>query len=121
MPASTPRPHVMALLFDPDFNRFSGTRTFRHLDGRPFTDKEQALASDAILEELQAVGIRVHDPRGRNRGPGRRAPNGRAPVRVRLPAPRSPHPLHDHEDTLEYSRLETVIAAGADSLRPHKD
>ncbi|MFE8912985.1 hypothetical protein [Streptomyces globisporus] len=30
-------------------------------------------------------------------------------------------PFMTHEDMLEYGRLDTVIAAGADSLRPHKD
>ncbi|TRV80117.1 hypothetical protein FKN01_07910 [Streptomyces sp. 130] len=61
-PSPAPRPHVMALLFDTDFDRPWGTRTFRHLDSRPFTDEEQAIADDATLEESQAAGVRIHDP-----------------------------------------------------------
>ncbi|MFE1559602.1 hypothetical protein ACFW6V_32020 [Streptomyces sp. NPDC058734] len=58
MPATPLRPHIMALLFDMDFGHPG--RTFHHLDGRPFTKEEQALANEATLEEFQAAGAEIH-------------------------------------------------------------
>ncbi|MGW3493408.1 hypothetical protein [Streptomyces sp. NPDC001020] len=121
MPASAPRPHVMALLFDTDFNRPSGTRTFRHLDGRPFTEEEQALAGDATIEELQAAGVYAH--------------NSEAGAEAAAAAHELAELLHkyavrhhealvafmSHEDLLEYDRLCGIVAAGADRFRPHED
>ncbi|NEA72736.1 hypothetical protein [Streptomyces sp. SID13588] len=58
MPATTPRPHIMALLFDLDFDHPG--RTFHHLDGRPFTKEELAVANEATLEEFRAAGAKIH-------------------------------------------------------------
>ncbi|MEU6057050.1 hypothetical protein [Streptomyces sp. NPDC047097] len=48
----------MALLFDMDFAHPG--RTLHHLDGRPFTQEEQALANEATLEEFEAAGVKIH-------------------------------------------------------------
>ncbi|WP_327375064.1 hypothetical protein OG393_14490 [Streptomyces sp. NBC_01216] len=119
MPASTPRPHVMALLFDTDFNRPWGARTFRHLDGRPFTDEEQGLADDATLEELQAAG--VHDPEAGAEAKAAAHQMAELLFKYVLPHREALIPFMTHEDMLEYGRLETIVAAGAHRLRPHKD
>ncbi|MBQ1098591.1 hypothetical protein KBY55_21555 [Streptomyces sp. b94] len=121
MPASTPRPHIMALLFDTDFNRPSGTRTFRHLDGRPFTDEEQALADDATLEELQAAGVHVHNPEAGVEAQAATYQMADLLFKYVLPHREALIPFMTHEDMLEYGRLETVIAAGAHLLGPHED
>ncbi|MCZ4123544.1 hypothetical protein [Streptomyces sp. H39-S7] len=60
MPAPTPRPHIMALLFDMDFDHPGPGRAFHHLDGRPFTKEEHALANEATLEEFRAAGAKIH-------------------------------------------------------------
>ncbi|WP_439943449.1 hypothetical protein [Streptomyces sp. BBFR115] len=119
MPQPEIRPHVMALLFDTNFNRPPGTRIFRHLDGRPFTDEEQALADDATLEELQAAGVHVHDPEAEVEAAAHQL--AELLFKYVLPHRTALIPFMTHEDMLEYGRLETVIAAGAHSLRPHKD
>ncbi|MFD5049361.1 MULTISPECIES: hypothetical protein [Streptomyces] len=121
MPTSTPRPHVMALLFDTDFNRPSGTRTFRHLDGRPFTDEEQALADDATLEELQAAGVHVHNPEAGAEAQAAIYQMAELLFKYVLPHREALIPFMTHEDMLEYGRLETVIAAGAHLLGPQED
>ncbi|MFE7709139.1 hypothetical protein ACFU6I_25825 [Streptomyces sp. NPDC057486] len=111
MPAPAPRPHVMALLFDTDFDRPSGTRIFRHLDGRPFTDEEQALADNATLEEFQAAGVRVHNPEAG-------AAAAELAKLVHSYALRNHHALVQfmtHEDMPEYDRLCGIVVAGADS------
>ncbi|MEE1810799.1 hypothetical protein [Streptomyces sp. BE133] len=40
MSDSTPRPHVMALLFDMNFKSPKDSMVFRHLNGRLFTKEE---------------------------------------------------------------------------------
>ncbi|MEV6883328.1 hypothetical protein [Streptomyces sp. NPDC051135] len=121
MPASTPRPHVMALLFDSDFNRPSGTCTFRHLDGRPFTDEEQALADDATLEEFQAAGIHVHNPEAGAEAQVAAYQMAELLFKYAVPHREALIPFMTHEDMLEYGRLETLITEGAHLLGPHKD
>lgn len=86
MPAATPRPHVMALLFDTNFKRPTDSLVFRHLDGRPFTKEEQAVIRNATIEELQAAGVHVYNPTaGAEAEPSART--GRTPAPVRRPAP----------------------------------
>ncbi|WP_380791273.1 hypothetical protein ACFE3N_15425 [Streptomyces albidoflavus] len=121
MPAPTPRPHVMALLFDTNFNRPSGTRTFRHLDGRPFTDEEQALADDATLEELQAAGVHVHNPEAGAEAKAAAHEMAELLFKYVIPHREALIPFMTHEDVLEYGRLEAIVAAGAHRLRPRKD
>ncbi|WP_411070688.1 hypothetical protein [Streptomyces sp. cmx-4-25] len=121
MPQPEIRPHVMALLFDTNFNRPPGTRTFRHLDGRPFTDEEQALADDATLEEFQAAGVHVHNPEAGAEAQATAHEMAELLFKYVIPHREALIPFMTHEDMLEYGRLETVIAAGASSLRPHQD
>ncbi|WP_433400899.1 hypothetical protein [Streptomyces sp. CA-146814] len=121
MSASAPRPHVMALLFDTDFNRPSGTRAFRHLDGRPFTEEEQALADDATLEELQAAGVHVHNSEAGAKAKAAAHHMAELLFKYVLPHGEALIPFMTHEDMLEYGRLDSIIAAGAGPLRPHKD
>jgi hypothetical protein len=58
MPAKPLRPHIMALLFDMDFDHPG--RGFFHLNGRPFTKGEQAIVNEATLEEFEAAGAKIH-------------------------------------------------------------
>lgn len=121
MPAPMPRPHVMALLFDTNFNRPPGTRTFRHLDGRPFTDEEQALADDATLEELQAAGVHVIDPEAEAKAQEAAHEMAELLFKYVIPHREVLIPFMTHEDVLTYGRLETIAAAGAHHPRSHKD
>ncbi|MFB6830694.1 hypothetical protein [Streptomyces hydrogenans] len=121
MPASTPRPHVMALLFDTDFNRPSGTRTFRHLDGRPFTDEEQALADDATLEELQAAGVHVHNPEAGAEAEAASLVLAELLLKYAVQHHKALAALMTDEDLIDYDRWVTIVAAGADGFRPRED
>ncbi|MFD5563825.1 hypothetical protein [Kitasatospora griseola] len=47
------RTDVMDLLFDADFKYRPDTNTWSHIDGRPFTKKEQATALSASREEFE--------------------------------------------------------------------
>ncbi|MFF3843089.1 hypothetical protein [Streptomyces sp. NPDC001930] len=105
----------MALLFDTDFSRPSGTRTFRHLDGRAFTYEEQALADEATLEELQAAGVRVHNPQGGAEAEAAATELARLVHSYALRNHQALVQFMTHEDMLEYDRLCGVIVAGADS------
>ncbi|MDJ0385835.1 hypothetical protein [Streptomyces sp. G-G2] len=121
MPAATPRPHVMALLFDTNFKTPSGSLVYRHLDGRLFTEEEQAIVRNATIEELQAAGVHVHDPEA---GADAKAASY-AMADLLLKYVRKHHevliPFMTHEDVLEYGRLATTIARGADRLLPYQD
>ncbi|MFC7973974.1 hypothetical protein ACFUT3_01760 [Streptomyces cinereoruber] len=115
MPDPTPRPHVMALLFDMDFNGPKDSLVFRHLDGRLFTEEEQAIASGATIEELQAAGAHVHNLDAE-------AEAGEAIVELAellfkyvIPNYKVLIPFMTHEDMLEFGRLESIIVAGADA------
>ncbi|MFI9580420.1 hypothetical protein ACIHCQ_00875 [Streptomyces sp. NPDC052236] len=48
-------PYVFALLYDSDFKRRDDTGTWSHLDGRPFSKEEQALAFRATLAEFEEL------------------------------------------------------------------
>ncbi|MEU6978147.1 hypothetical protein [Streptomyces sp. NPDC046371] len=105
----------MALLFDTDFNRPSGTRTFRHLDGRAFTDEEQALADDATLEELQAAGVHVYDPEAGTEAEAAATELARLVYSYALRHHQALVQFMTHEDMLKYDRLCGIVSAGADS------
>ncbi|MGV9881704.1 hypothetical protein [Streptomyces sp. NPDC003006] len=119
MPTPSPRPHVMALLFDTDFNRPADSLVYRHLDGRLFTEEEHALLRDATTEGFQAAGIHVHDPEV----------NVEAAVREMLELlmkyAASHHealvPFMTHEDLMEYDRLGFTIGANSDKYAPRED
>nr|WP_251066491.1 hypothetical protein [Streptomyces sp. ISL-36] len=111
----------MALLFDTNFNRRPGTRTFRHLDGRLFTDEEQALADDATLEELQAAGVHVHNPEAGAEAEAAAHEMAELLFKYVIPHREALIPFMTHEDMLKYGRLETIVAAGAHRLRSNKD
>ncbi|MFE6225154.1 hypothetical protein [Streptomyces sp. NPDC057854] len=112
-PASTPRPHIMALLFDTDFDRPWGIRTFRHLDGRPFTDEEQAIADDATLEEFQAAGVRIHDPEAGTEAEAAVTELAKLIYSYALDHHMALVQFMTHEDRLEYDRLCGIITADA--------
>ncbi|MFJ6015382.1 hypothetical protein [Streptomyces sp. NPDC092952] len=105
----------MALLFDTDFNRFWGSRRFRHLNGHPFTDEEQALADDATLEEFQAAGVRVHNPEAVAEAEAAATELVKLVHSYALRNHRSLVQFMTHEDMLEYDRLCGIIVAGTDS------
>ncbi|MEU9608711.1 hypothetical protein [Streptomyces sp. NPDC048057] len=57
MPQPEIRPEIVALLRDANFKHFRETGAWSHRDGRPFTEEEEALISQATradLEELKA-------------------------------------------------------------------
>ncbi|MFB7406461.1 hypothetical protein ACFCZ2_04670 [Streptomyces sp. NPDC056202] len=114
-PSPAPRPHVMALLFDTDFDRPWGTRTFRHLDGRPFTDEEQAIADDATLEEFQAAGVPIHDPEAGTEAKAAVTELAKLIYSYALDHHMALVQFMTHEDMLEYDRLCGIVAAGADA------
>ncbi|MFB8078581.1 hypothetical protein [Streptomyces sp. NPDC056013] len=105
----------MALLFDADFNRPSVSRTFHHLDGRPFTDEEQALADAATIEEFQAAGVRVYDPEAGAEAEAAATELARLVYSYALRNHQALVQFMTHEDMLEYDRLCGIIAAGAHS------
>lgn len=53
MPETTIRPHVAALLCDSNFQYRRDTKTWSHIDGRPFTKEEQATALHATRYEFE--------------------------------------------------------------------
>ncbi|MGW5394899.1 hypothetical protein [Streptomyces sp. NPDC003952] len=53
MPENAIRPHVIALLCDSDFRYRHDTKTWSHVDGRPFTKEEQSTALDATRYEFE--------------------------------------------------------------------
>lgn len=53
MPETAIRPHVVALLCDSNFRYRPDTKTWSHVDGRPFTKEEQATALDATRYEFE--------------------------------------------------------------------
>ncbi|MFI6473989.1 hypothetical protein ACIBL5_27435 [Streptomyces sp. NPDC050516] len=55
MPDIEPRLHIVVLLRDTDFKFRSDTNTWSHLDGRPFTKEEQAIAHTATRADLGEV------------------------------------------------------------------
>ncbi|MFF5971480.1 hypothetical protein ACFY7C_08110 [Streptomyces sp. NPDC012769] len=101
--------------FDTDFSRPSGTRYFRHLDGRPFTDEEQALADDATLEELQAAGVRVHNPEVEADSVAAAKELIKMLCGYAVDHHEALIPFMAHEDVLEYARLCSIITAGVNS------
>ncbi|MFJ1694421.1 hypothetical protein ACIO6T_21330 [Streptomyces sp. NPDC087532] len=110
----------MALLFDTGFNRPSGTRTFRHLDGRPVTEEEQALADDANLEEFQAAGAHVHNPEAGAEAAAASRLLAELLFKYVVQHHEALVPFMTDEDLIEYDRLATIIAADADGFLPHE-
>lgn len=53
MPETEIRPHVVALLCDSNFQYRRDTKTWSHIDGRPFTKEEQATALHATRAEFE--------------------------------------------------------------------
>lgn len=53
MPETEIRPAVVALLCDSNFKYRRDTKTWSHIDGRPFTKDEQATALDATRAEFE--------------------------------------------------------------------
>ncbi|MFE9566952.1 hypothetical protein ACFYMW_00425 [Streptomyces sp. NPDC006692] len=121
MPHTDIRPHVMALLFDTDFNRPADSLVFRHLDGRLFTEEEQAIVHNATIEELQAAGVYVHNPTAEAEAAAAAHELAELLFKYVIPHHEVLIPFMTHEDVLEYDRLATIVAAGADSTPPHED
>ncbi|AWZ03621.1 MULTISPECIES: hypothetical protein [unclassified Streptomyces] len=53
MPETEIRPAVVALLCDSDFKYRRDTKTWSHIDGRPFTKEEQTTALHATRDEFE--------------------------------------------------------------------
>ncbi|MFE2855291.1 hypothetical protein ACFXJO_29775 [Streptomyces lavendulae] len=53
MPETEIRPHIVALLCDSNFKYWRDTKTWSHVDGRPFTKEEQATALRATRAEFE--------------------------------------------------------------------
>ena len=53
------RPRIVALLCDADFIYRTDTRTWSHLDGRPFTYADQVIARQATPAELEEARERI--------------------------------------------------------------
>ncbi|MEW2526532.1 hypothetical protein [Streptomyces sp. NPDC047071] len=111
----------MALLFDTDFNRPPDSLVYRHLDGRPFTEEEQAIIRCATTDELQAAGIRVHNPRAEAEAAAAALELADLLFKYVIPHHEVLVPFMTHEDMLKYDRLATIVAAGADDIPPHED
>lgn len=111
----------MALLFDTDFRRPADSLVLRRLDGRLFTEEEQAVLRDATVEELQAASVFVHNPDAR--AEARAAARELAELLHGYVVQNHEVlvPYMTHEDLLTYNRLCRTIAADADRHRPHKD
>ncbi|MEW2095108.1 hypothetical protein ACIG8K_18155 [Streptomyces halstedii] len=110
------RPDVMVLLFDTNFDRPSDSHVFRRLDGRLFTEEEQAMLRDATAEEFQAAGVHVHNPEADE------ATRGMMELLLKyaLSHFEALVPFLTDEDLLEYDRLVGIIAAGADQYGPRE-
>ncbi|MDG4856715.1 hypothetical protein P8605_00780 [Streptomyces sp. T-3] len=121
MPTSTPRPHVMALLFDTDFNRPADSLVFRRLDGRLFTEEEQAILRNATIEELQAAGVYVHNPDAEAEAAAATAELAELLFKYVIGHMEVLIPFMTHEDVLEYDRLASIITAGTGSALQHED
>lgn len=119
MPEATPRPHVMALLFDTDFKRPADSLIFRHLDGRLFTDEEQTLLNNATIEELQAAGVHVHNPDAEAEAEEAASALAELLLKYAVKHHGTLAALMTDEDLIEYDRLGVIVAAGADSLLPY--
>ncbi|QCX79888.1 hypothetical protein C9F11_31505 [Streptomyces sp. YIM 121038] len=111
----------MALLFDTDFNRPADSLVFRHLDGRLFTEEEQAIIRCATTDELQAAGIRVYNPRAKAEAAAAALELADLLFKYVIPHHEVLVPFMTHEDMLKYDRLATFVAAGADHIPPHED
>ncbi|MER6249986.1 hypothetical protein ABT224_01115 [Streptomyces sp. NPDC001584] len=119
MPAVTPRPHVMALLFDTDFKRPADSLVFRHLDGRLFTEEEQAIVRNATIEELQAAGVHVHNPEAEAEAAAAATTLAELLLKYAVKHHGTLAALMTDEDLIEYDRLGVIVAAGADRFLPH--
>ncbi|MEU3218169.1 hypothetical protein [Streptomyces sp. NPDC006971] len=115
MPNSALRFHVMALLFDMDFKGPTDSLVFRHLDGRLFTEKEQAIVRGATAEELQAAGAHVHNPEVGAEADAAALKLAELLFKYVIPHRKVLVPFMTHEDMLEYGWLETIVAAGANT------
>ncbi|WP_327415287.1 hypothetical protein [Streptomyces sp. NBC_01233] len=115
MPDSTPRPHVMALLFDMDFKGPKDSLVFRHLDGRLFTKEEQAIARGATIEELQAAGAHVDNPDTEAEADEAIVKLAELLFKYVIPNRKVLIPFMTHEDMLEYGRLESIAVAGVET------
>lgn len=119
MPAVTPRPDVMALLFDTDFKRPADSLVFRHLDGRLFTEEEQAIVRNATIEELQAAGVHVDNPEAQAEAEAAATTLAELLLEYAVKHHRTLAALMTDEDLIEYDRLGVIVAAGADRFLPH--
>ncbi|MFC7308436.1 hypothetical protein ACFQVC_29980 [Streptomyces monticola] len=111
----------MALLFDTDLNRPADSLVFRHLDGRLFTEEEQAVVRNATIEELQAAGVYVHNPAAEAEAAAAAQELAELLFKYVIPHHEVLIPFMTDEDVLEYDRLATIVVAGADSNLPHED
>lgn len=121
MPAASPRLHVMALLFDTDFNRPSDSLVYRHLDGRLFTEEEQAMLRDATDVELQAVGLHVDNPDAEFDAEAAAREMIELLLKYAVPHHEALVPFMTHEDLMEYNRLAVAIATDADRYTPREE
>ncbi len=119
MTVPSPRPHVMALLFDTDFNRPADSLVYRQLDGRLFTEEEHSLLRDATTEEFQAVGIHVDDPEVDVEAAVREMVE--LLIKYAVDHHEALVPFMTHEDLMEYDRLGFTIGANADRYAPRED
>ncbi|MFE9802521.1 hypothetical protein ACFYP6_27235 [Streptomyces goshikiensis] len=119
MPAVTPRPHVMALLFDTDFKRPADSLVFRRLDGRLFTEEEQAIVRNATIEELQAAGVHVHNPEAQVEAEEAATTLAELLLKYAVKHHGTLAALMTDEDLIEYDRLGVIVAAGTDRFLPH--
>lgn len=121
MPAVTPRPQVMALLFDTDFKRPEDSLVFRHRDGRLFTEEEQAMLYAATVEELQAAGVHVHNPEAEAEAEAAATTLAELLLKYAIKHHGTLAALMTDEDLVEYDRLGVIVAAGADGFLAHEN
>ncbi|MEV7710398.1 hypothetical protein [Streptomyces sp. NPDC088270] len=105
----------MALLFDMNFKGPTDSMVFRHLNGQPFTEEEQAIARGATIEEHQAAGAHVHNPEVEAEADAAALKLAELLFKYVIPHRKVLVPFMTHEDMLEYGRLETIVIVGADA------
>ncbi|MEU9026449.1 hypothetical protein AB0D46_02725 [Streptomyces sp. NPDC048383] len=109
----------MALLFDTDFKRPADSLVFRRLDGRFFTEEEQAIVRNATVEELQAAGVHVDNPEAQAEAEEAATTLAELLLKYAVKHHGTLAALMTDEDLMEYDRLGVIVAAGADRFLSH--
>lgn len=116
LPQSNIRLDVVTLLCDADFRRRPDTNRWSHLDGRPFTKAEQALAFSATREEFTIAADQIKregDYRREYQEAVEALPKLLLPYFGQLPTGATVSdvvPLLSDEDRAEYLRLREALA-----------